>query len=94
MVLALEVMPDLIHLFPTKIKRFKHLWAKGYYCGSAGHVSQEVVRRYSMEQQGKDVFEYSSFGDTKGQTKIGVFTKEVKWSPTNELVGIRPKKFL
>ena len=47
---------------------------RGYYCGSAGHVSQEAVKRYILEQQGKDVFEYSIFSDSKGQTKIGDFT--------------------
>lgn len=44
------------------------------YCGSAGHVSQEAVARYIAEQQGKDVFEYSIFGDPTGQTKIGDFS--------------------
>ena len=55
-------------------KGFKALWAVGYYCGSAGHVSQDAVKRYIMEQQGKDVFEYSIFGDATGQTKIGDFS--------------------
>jgi putative transposase len=108
--LALEVMPDHIHLFvgakpthlpcriikqlkgntsiqlrkcfkhlqylyPRQIKKFKNLWARGYYCGSAGHVSQEAVKRYILEQQGKKVFEYSIFGDPTEQTKIGDFTK-------------------
>lgn len=109
--LALEVMPDHIHLFigakPThracdivhklkgntsiQLRRcfpdlkylgykqhfgrgFPALWATGYYCGSAGHVSQEAVARYIAEQQGKDVFEYSIFGDPTGQTKIGDFS--------------------
>jgi len=106
--LALEVMPDHIHLFvgakpkhtPFKIvkqlkgntsiqlrrcfkhlpyllwsygKRFPNLWAKGYYCGSAGHVSQEAVKRYILEQEGKDVFEYSVFGSP--QQKIGDFVQ-------------------
>ena len=53
---------------------FKALWAVGYYCGSAGHVSQDAVKRYIEEQQGKDVFEYSIFGDASGQTKIGDFS--------------------
>jgi len=107
--LALEIMPDHIHLFigakPThrvcdivhklkgntsiQLRRcfpdlkylgyrqhfgngFPNLWATGYYCGSAGHVSQDAVRRYIEEQQGKDVFEYSVFGSP--QTKIGDFT--------------------
>jgi len=57
------------------VKQFKNLWARGYYCGSAGHVSQEQVKRYIEEQEGKDIFEYTIYGDTKGQTKIGDFTK-------------------
>jgi len=109
-VLALEIMPDHIHLFvgakptdtPYKIvkqlkgntsiqirrcfpdlrylgckqhfgKGFDSLWAIGYYCGSAGHVSQEAVKRYIQEQEGKDVFEYSVFGSP--QQKIGNFTQ-------------------
>ncbi len=109
--LALEIMPDHLHLFvgakPTHIpcviikqlkgvsairlreqfpdlkylgyenhwKQFDHLWARGYYCGSAGHVSQDAVKRYILEQDGKDVFDYSIYGDHTGQTKIGDFTK-------------------
>jgi putative transposase len=111
--LALEIMPDHLHLFvgakptvtPFKIihklkgntsiqlrrcfpdlkylghkqhfgKGFDNLWARGYYCGSAGHVSQEQVKRYIQEQQGKDVFEYDIYGcptELKGQLKIGDF---------------------
>jgi putative transposase len=54
--------------------RQDNLWARGYYIGSAGHVSQDAVRRYIEEQQGKDVFEYNIFGDITGQTKIGDFS--------------------
>ena len=112
--LALEIMPDHLHLFvgarpthnPANIikrlkgntsiqlrrcfpelkylgykfhyKKFKNLWARGYYCGSAGHVSQEQVKRYILEQEGKDVFEYDIYNcpkELKGQLKIGDFTK-------------------
>jgi putative transposase len=112
--LALEVMPDHLHLFvgakPThnpamivkrlkgntsiqlrrcflhlkylgyKIpyKKFKNLWARGYYCGSAGHVSQEQVKRYIQEQMGRSLFEYDIYGcpeHLKGQMKIGDFTQ-------------------
>lgn len=38
------------------------------------HVSQDAVKRYILEQEGKDVFEYSIFGDPTGQTKIGDFS--------------------
>ena len=59
----------------------KPTWAKGYYCGSAGHVSQEAVKRYINEQEGKDVFEYSVFGSPN--QKIGQFVSQTKlgeWS--------------
>lgn len=62
-------------------KGFSNLWAIGYYCGSAGHVSQDAVKRYIEEQQGKDVFEYSVYGSPN--QKIGDFTKQAKltgWS--------------
>ena len=92
--LAMEIMPEHIHLFlsaPPKwapadiIKRIKgnvsrqvrmlfkefkeyrekELWANSYYCGTAGHVSQEQVIRYIAEQDKalKDVkpFSYSIF---------------------------------
>lgn len=108
--LALEIMPDHIHLFvgakpthtPFKIvkqlkgntsiqlrrvfpylkylgyqkhvKRFPSLWARGYYCGSAGHVSQDSVKRYILEQEGKDVFEYNIYGcPSELDVKIGNF---------------------
>jgi putative transposase len=114
-VLALEVMPDHIHLFvdarPTHVpceivkqlkgntarqlrlvfkdlqflgfqkryKSFPNLWAVGYYIGSAGHVSQDAVKRYILEQQGKDVFEYNVYGGD-GKQKIGDFTQKLdKW---------------
>ena len=113
--LALEIMPDHIHIFvgakpihtPCKIvnqikgntsrqirllfpdikflgyqqksaswKGFGSLWADGYYCGSAGHVSQESVRRYIQEQEGKKVFDYDIYEcpkELKGQLKLGGF---------------------
>ncbi len=111
--LALEIMPDHLHLFvaaePTivpcdmvhklkgntsrqlrlafpelkylgyekRYKKFDSLWARGYYIGSAGHVSQEQVKRYIQEQMGKSVFEYDIYGcppALKGQLKIGDFS--------------------
>ena len=71
-----EQFPDLAYLgYPQRWKQFPHLWARGYYCGSAGHVSQDAVKRYILEQEGKDVFDYNIYGDHIGQTKIGDFTK-------------------
>ena len=110
--LALEIMPDHIHLFvgakpthtPYKIvkqlkgntsiqlrrvfpylkylgyqkhyKRFPSLWARGYYCGSAGHVSQDSVKRYILEQDGKDVFDYNIYGcPSDKDVRIGNFVQ-------------------
>ena len=71
-----EQFPDLKYLgYEKHWKQFDHLWARGYYCGSAGHVSQDAVKRYILEQEGKDVFDYSIYGDHMGQTKIGDFTQ-------------------
>ncbi len=74
-----RVFKDLIYLnYPKHYKKFKNLWARGYYCGSAGHVSQEQVKRYIQEQEGKDVFEYDIFNcpkELKGQLKIGDFRR-------------------
>lgn len=53
----------------------QHAKAWGFSRGSAGHVSQEQVKRYILEQQGKDVFEYSVFGSP--EQKIGDFTQAV-----------------
>ncbi len=111
--LALEIMPDHVHIFvgakPThtpfrivnQIKGntsrqlrllfndikflgfkkhygngFDSLWANGYYCGSAGHVSQETVKRYIQEQEGKKPFDYDIYEcpeELKGQLKLGDF---------------------
>ena len=71
-----EFYPNLAYLgYPKKWKQFDHLWARGYYCGSAGHVSQDAVKRYILEQDGKHVFDYNIYGDFTGQTRIGDFTK-------------------
>ncbi|HLC61861.1 MAG TPA: IS200/IS605 family transposase [Candidatus Nanoarchaeia archaeon] len=74
-----RVFPDLKYLGYKQHfgKGFDALWARGYYCGSAGHVSQEQVKRYIQEQMGKSVFEYDIYGcptNLKGQLKIGDFT--------------------
>ncbi len=76
-VLALEIMPDHVHLFiscpptlaPHQImfrikgassrilrKEFPHLlklpslWTRSYYCGTAGHVSSETIKKYIANQ--------------------------------------------
>jgi len=65
---------DLKHLGYPTLKEYDSLWARGYYVGSAGHVSQDAVKRYILEQQGKDVFEFNVFESPNKQSKIGDFT--------------------
>ncbi|MFM6209866.1 IS200/IS605 family transposase [Planktothrix sp.] len=76
-VLALEIMPDHVHLFischpliaryqimfrikgaSSRIlrKEFPHLlklpslWSRSYYCGTAGSVSSETIKKYIANQ--------------------------------------------
>ncbi|MBD2480524.1 IS200/IS605 family transposase [Planktothrix sp. FACHB-1365] len=76
-ILALEIMPDHVHLFischpliaPYQImfrikgassrilrKEFPHLlklpslWSRSYYCGTAGSVSSETIKKYIANQ--------------------------------------------
>ena len=71
-----EQFPELVYLgYPGRWKQFPYLWTRGYYCGSAGHVTQDAVKRYILEQEGKDVFDYSIYGDHMYQSRIGDFTK-------------------
>ena len=72
-----RVFPDLKYLgYKKHYKRFPSLWARGYYCGSAGHVSQDSVKRYILEQEGKDVFDYNIYGCPSGMDiRIGNFTQ-------------------
>ena len=39
------------------------------------HVSHDAIKRYILEQGGKEVFEYSIYGDHIGQTKIGDYIR-------------------
>jgi len=122
--LALEIMPDHIHLFvgakpnwnPAKIvnllkgntsrqlrqcfpelkylgyryhvKQFKSLWAKGYYCGTAGHVSQEQVIRYILEQESeKTPFNYHLHSRNNSQTSETGESPTIKSSDTQINLG-------
>jgi len=68
--------PNLKYLYKPYRKQFQSLWARGYYCGSAGHVSQDSVKRYILEQDGKDVFDYNIYGCPKDMdVRIGNFTQ-------------------
>lgn len=66
--------PNLKHLGYPTLKEYDNLWARGYYVGSAGHVSQDAVKRYILEQQGKEVFEFNVYNSPDKQSKIGDFT--------------------
>lgn len=60
----------------NKFFRFLDVDANTYFEESKTIKDYENdVKRYILEQDGKDVFEYSIFGDPTGQTKIGDFTR-------------------
>ena len=60
---------------PHMRKRFwgRHVWARGYFCGSSGHVTDEVIKAYIAQQShdSDDVFriegEASPDGDASGE---------------------------
>jgi hypothetical protein len=75
-IFAIAIGSVMITQLASQLSGFDSLWADGYYCGSAGHVSQESVKRYIQEQEGKKVFDYDIFEcpeELKGQLKIGDF---------------------
>ena len=39
--------------YPELRSRLPNLWSRSYYVGSAGHVSEETVKRYIEAQKGK-----------------------------------------
>ncbi len=48
--------------FPELKKRYwgQHMWARGYFCGTAGQVDQETIKRY-IETQGREEREAEDF---------------------------------
>ncbi|MCK9602973.1 MAG: hypothetical protein M0R66_01120, partial [Candidatus Omnitrophica bacterium] len=72
----LAVMSVLTNLEENGVLRsnLKLLDERGCHVGSAGHVSQDAVKRYILEQQGKDVFQFAVYGNPDKQSKIGDFT--------------------
>ena len=61
-IIALEIMPDHVHLFVNVLrKEFPHLlklpslWTHSYFVSTAGNVSNETIRRYIEEQRHHDV---------------------------------------
>jgi len=96
--LALEIMPDHLHLFlsakpnwpPSRIVNLLKgntsrmlrqafprlrwvnpgcLWASSCYVGTAGHVSQEQVMRYIVEQEREKAFNYDIFSGAERDRK-------------------------
>jgi putative transposase len=39
--------------FPSLKRRLPSLWTSSYYCGTAGNVSSETIRRYIEAQKGQ-----------------------------------------
>ncbi len=39
--------------FPSLKRRLPSLWTSSYYCGTAGNVSSETIRRYIEAQKGR-----------------------------------------
>ena len=39
--------------FPHLRSRLPSLWTHAYYCGTAGHVSSETIRKYIEAQEGR-----------------------------------------
>ena len=41
--------------FPELKKKYwgQHLWARGYFCGTVGNVTEEMIKKY-VENQGEE----------------------------------------
>jgi putative transposase len=55
--------------FPHLKKRYwgQHLWARGYFCATAGTVTEEMIRQYIENQPTdgpEDAFQVNTQGDT------------------------------
>ena len=42
--------------FPSLHKRYwgQHLWGRGYFCGTVGAVTEEMIKKYVEEQEKGD----------------------------------------
>lgn len=47
-ILALEIMPDHVHLF---LEFDPSLWTRSYFSCTVGHVSKETIRKYIEDQK-------------------------------------------
>lgn len=73
-----RVFPELKYLgYPRRYKKFPALWARGYYCGTAGHVSSETVIKYILEQEKGDTTPFP-YNIRTGEVKEPVRNKQKK----------------
>ena len=65
----------LLAEFPPMRKRFwgRHVWARGYFCGSSGNVTDEVIKAYMAPQShdSDDVFRIEGEASPSGDTPLG-----------------------
>ena len=65
----------LLAAFPHMRKRFwgRHVWARGYFCRSSGHVTDEVIKAYIAQQShdSDDVFRIEGEASPSGDTPLG-----------------------
>ena len=65
----------LLAEFPQMRKRFwgRHVWARGYFCGSSGNVTDEVIQAYIAQQShdSDDVFRIEGEASPSGDTPLG-----------------------
>lgn len=48
-----ETSHELRERFPSLKSRLPSLWTRSYYCGTAGTVSSETIRKYIEAQEGQ-----------------------------------------
>src|SRR4029453_17946064 len=70
----------LLAEFPHMRKRFwgRHVWARGYFCGSSGNVTDEVIKAYIAQQShdSDDVFRIEGEASPSGDTPLGDSSEE------------------
>ena len=56
--------------FVTLKKRYwgQHLWGRGYFCGTVGAVTEEMIKAYVENQSGEE--EERQFKITEGETSF------------------------
>ncbi len=66
---------QLCNEFPALRQRFwgRHVWARGYFCRSSGHVTDAVIKAYieRQEHSSDNVFRIEGESSPSGDTPIG-----------------------